>query len=64
LVTCKEWEEFINSRRGIDVLASNKMASGILAVVAYSPVYSCTPPTVFIVGITLLQVSQWHSYTG
>ena len=55
-ISLEEWEEWIASKSGKDFLANRKYAGGILRVVAYSPTYSCSPPKMFIVAISIIQV--------
>ena len=55
-ISCQEWEKFVESK-GHKVLENNKLAGGFLRLIAYSPTYSCSPPTVFIAAITVLQIT-------
>ena len=50
-----EWEGWVG-KSGRDFLGKSKAAGGFVRVVAYSPTYSCSPPTVFIGLITILQI--------
>jgi hypothetical protein len=50
-----EWESWIG-RKGKEFLGGSQAAGGFLRVLAYSPTYSCSPPTIFIALITLLQI--------
>ncbi len=49
-----EWKRYLQ-RFGRDVLDSG-VTGGVLRVIAYAPTYSCSPPTVFLLTITVAQI--------
>ena len=53
-ISLKEWQEWLDSKKR--PFAKSRAMGGFMQVVAYSPTYSCCPPTVFILGITFLIV--------
>ena len=55
-ISLEEWEEWIQSKSGKEFLARHKYADGFMRVMAYSPAYSCTPPKLFILSISILQI--------
>ena len=55
-VTLLEWEAFLEKRAGGKSALLEGVSGGIIRVVAYSPSYSCCPPTIFILSITALQI--------
>ena len=55
-ISLEEWEDWIQSKSGKEFLARHKYADGFMRVMAYSPAYSCYPPTFFILSISILQV--------
>jgi hypothetical protein len=50
-----EWETWVD-KKGKEFLGQSKAAGGFLRVIAYSPTYSCNPPTIFLGLITALQI--------
>lgn len=52
-----EWQEFI-ARQGGDLVGGGA-AGGVFRVLAYAPVYSCSPPTVFLGAITAAQIAVY-----
>ena len=55
-ISLEEWEEWIQSKSGKEFLARHRYADGFMRVMAYSPAYSCTPPKLFILSISILQI--------
>jgi hypothetical protein len=49
-----EWESWVG-KNGRDFMGKSSAAGGVIRVLAYTPTYSCNPPTVFIGLITLIQ---------
>ena len=55
-LTLKEWQDFLKCKSKFNNQPKNKVMGGVMGVVALSPTYTCSPPTLFIIGITALQV--------
>ena len=55
-LTLKEWQEFLKCKSKFNNQPKNKVMGGVMGVVALSPTYTCSPPTLFIIGISALQV--------
>ena len=55
-ISLDEWEDWISSKSGKEFVSGKKYAGGFMMVVAYSPLYSCSPPKLFIAAISILQV--------
>lgn len=54
-ISSTEWKQWVD-KSDEQLLGNTKIAGGFLRVLLYSPTYSCVPPTIFILSITLLQV--------
>ena len=54
-IVLEEWENWIQVK-GKRPFQNKKAMGGMMQVLAYSPTYSCNPPTLFIIIITLLEV--------
>lgn len=56
-VTLKEWQEWIQNRvKSKRETGKVKKLNQFMQVMAYSPTYTCSPPTLFILSMTCLQV--------
>ena len=55
-LTLKEWEEFLKFKSSFNHQPKSKVMGGVMGVVALSPTYTCSPPTLFIIGISALQL--------
>ncbi len=53
-IVLSEWRQYLN-RFGRDFL-DRGVTAGVLRVLAYSPSYSCHPPTVFLLTMTAAQI--------
>ena len=56
-ISLEEWEEWIQSKSGKEFLARHKYADGFMRIMAYSPSYSCTPPKLFVLTISIVQTA-------
>ena len=54
-ICLEEWEDWIQSKSGKEFLARHKYADGFMRIMAYSPSYSCYPPKLFILTISIIQ---------